>query len=83
MLVAKRLLAFLCVVAFAFACLTLIPPTDHVHARDETGCSVSVRCSTCPSADPVSCSGKVCEASVGLEGVLCDNVLKLCPLVCE
>ena len=82
MLVAKRLLAFLCIVAFAFACLTLIQPTDHVHARDETGCSTSVRCTTCPLAGEVECSGKRCSAHVGLEGVMCDGKFTWCPIFC-
>ena len=82
MLVAKRLLAFLCVVAFAFACLTSIQPTDHAHARDETGCSVSVRCTTCPGEE-VSCSGEHCDSDVDSEVVLCDLEVKWCPLFCE
>ena len=82
MFVAKRLLAFLCVVAFVFACLTSIQPTDHAHARDETGCSVSVRCTTCPGEE-VECSGeRYCDSDVGLEVVLCDLELKRCPLDC-
>ncbi len=55
MLVAKRLLAFLCTVAVAFACLSLIQPDDHVHAKEEAGCVVSVTCSTCPSEGEVEC----------------------------
>ena len=82
MLVAKRLLAFLCIVAFAFACLTLIQPNDYAHARDETGCSASVRCSTCPSEGSVRCSGKVCTGLVELEAVVCDGKVKLCFIYC-
>lgn len=55
MLVAKRLLAFLCTVAVAFECLTLIQPSDHIHAKEGAACVVSVTCSTCPSEGEVEC----------------------------
>ena len=82
MLVAKRLLSFLCIVAFAFACLTLIQPNDHVHAKEKEGCLVSVTCSTCPSPPSVECRGHTCVTLVSAEAVRCDKEYTYCSFDC-
>ena len=82
MLIAKRLLAFLCIVVFVFACITLIQPTNHVHAKEDKECLVSFTCSTCPSEGGVECSGELCATHVALEGVVCDGEYTFRPIYC-